>query len=195
VPQGAWTDVPAEKHPAPKELHVTTRTIGTPPPAPAASSAPACQKHAAPRLAAHETTVAEYAACVRAGKCTPNVDAGLGASYPVTGVRLAQARAYCAYAGTRLPTDEEWTAAITADCPAWPKRFACMTSEAGYELAPVGAHPDDAVDGRFDLFGNAMELTNDGTVRGTRICAEGSPLRAIASDGPDSYTGFRCLAP
>jgi hypothetical protein len=192
VNQGPWTNLSAEK-PVTQDLRFTTRVLGDPlPPAP---FFPGCVKHAAPPLAAHETTVAEYRACVRVGKCAPNVnDEGLGESYPVRGISLAQARAYCAYAGTRLPTDDEWSAAVSAECSSPPKRASCMTSEAGYHMAPVGSFPDDAVDGRFDLFGNAMEWTDSGTVRGSPYCNFEPGLKQNVPLDPRAFPGFRCMA-
>ncbi len=77
-----------------------------------------------------EVTVAAYGECVKAGKCKPaaatvewegirqpdrttwsaycNRDRADRADHPVNCVDWNQATAYCAWAGKRLPTEEEW---------------------------------------------------------------------------------------
>jgi len=69
-----------------------------------------------------EVTNAMYKLCVQAGKCiTPArsdfyglfdyySDPAFG-NYPVVYVSLSYAKAYCAWAGRRLPTSDEWEAA------------------------------------------------------------------------------------
>jgi formylglycine-generating enzyme required for sulfatase activity len=149
-----------------------------------------------------EVTLAEYQRCVAARRCTPSRGRGRPA-LPVVGVTLEQAAAYCAFAGTRLPTDREWTAAATADCTRFPAgagsaagRSNCISRESGYALRPPGSTPADVVRGVYDLHANAMEWTADGTVRGSRFCSR--PLGAREpppATGHDPYVGFRCMAP
>jgi hypothetical protein len=67
----------------------------------------------------HETTVAEYRACVDAKAC-PRTSGGIefhgkDPKIAMGGVTFYEARAYCAWKGKRLPTAAEWKrAAATA---------------------------------------------------------------------------------
>ncbi len=79
---------------------------------------------AAFRLDRMEVTVADYELCVRAGRCTPpeshrdqrgDFRAACNwrhpegrRAHPVNCVDFHQASAFCAWAGKRLPTEEEW---------------------------------------------------------------------------------------
>ncbi|MEV0716046.1 SUMF1/EgtB/PvdO family nonheme iron enzyme [Asanoa sp. NPDC050611] len=70
-------------------------------------------------IATHEVTHGEYAEFLRATGYAPvraeRFTAGQGpADAPVTGVDLADARAYAAWAGLRLPTEDEWQVAASA---------------------------------------------------------------------------------
>ncbi|MBQ0905128.1 SUMF1/EgtB/PvdO family nonheme iron enzyme [Micromonospora sp. U21] len=70
-------------------------------------------------IATHEVTHGEYAEFLRATGYRPvrpeRFTAGQGPAHaPVTGVELADARAYATWAGLRLPTEDEWQVAAEA---------------------------------------------------------------------------------
>jgi Sulfatase-modifying factor enzyme 1 len=131
-----------------------------------------------------EVTVAAYAACVAAGKCTPAAEAQSGLSaatgescnaktagreqHPINCVSWAQANAYCQAVGARLPTDAEWEWAARGGDKAtkypWgdasPGTQVCWAS-GKKETCPVGTHPDgDDRWGVHDLAGNVAEWTD-----------------------------------
>ncbi|MBI5512976.1 MAG: SUMF1/EgtB/PvdO family nonheme iron enzyme [Deltaproteobacteria bacterium] len=130
-----------------------------------------------------EVTVEAFDRCVRAGRCASGwlwraMPRFGGASQPVVGLRWDDARAYCAWAGGRLPTEAEWErAARGPDGRPFPwgwqwdprranhgaLRVSCTDELDGYAYtAPVGAFPSGASpDGILDLAGNVAEYTTD----------------------------------
>lgn len=69
-------------------------------------------------VSVHEVTRAQFQQFVEATGYDPSAGAALGPASadvtdaPVTGVDLSDARAYCAWAGGRLPSEDEWQAAM-----------------------------------------------------------------------------------
>jgi formylglycine-generating enzyme required for sulfatase activity len=133
------------------------------------------------------------------------------ADHPVTDVTFEDAAAFCAWAGGRLPTGDEWEAAARgADGRPWPwgdvfdaERCACVESGAGW-TAPVRAHPDGAAPcGAEQLAGNVWEWVADAPDEdGWRTVRGGSYLdhawgvrtsRALPADPTRATptTGFR----
>lgn len=127
-----------------------------------------------------EVTNAMYLSCVQAGGCKPpqNFKSGRRASYfnnpefsdyPVVYVTWGQAKAYCEWAGRRLPSEAEWERAGRGDDF---RTFPWGEDKADYTLAnfnmlvgdtsrvgsyPLGASPF----GVLDMAGNVAEWVND----------------------------------
>jgi hypothetical protein len=135
-----------------------------------------------------------------------------------TRVSFADAEAFCASRGGRLPTDDEWTvAAAGAEGRRYPwgdTGAVCRRAAWGLEAGPcardsagpdtVGAHPDGATPlGVHDLAGNVAEWTRGegGPVArgGSFATTLATGLRVWARDRPDPAgardVGFRCVYP
>jgi formylglycine-generating enzyme required for sulfatase activity len=132
-------------------------------------------------LDATEVTVAAFARCVGAGKCS-EPDTGMYCNWhkdgrerhPVNCVDLEQATAYCAFAGRRLPTEEEWEYAARGPDgrkfpwgPGAPAAQLCWNGD-GSDLGrgerqgtcPVASYPAGLSPfGAFDMAGNVWEWT------------------------------------
>jgi sulfatase modifying factor 1 len=136
-----------------------------------------------------EVTAEAYAACVKAGGCTPGASITPATSgscvgtygvrgegtQPITCVDWSQAKAYCKWAQKRLPTEEEWEWAARGqsrgsaypwgdDAPGdracWAGEGADLKNAKRHSTCPVGAFPaGDAPGGIHDLAGNACEWT------------------------------------
>jgi formylglycine-generating enzyme required for sulfatase activity len=132
------------------------------------------------------------------------------ADHPATDVSLAEAEAFCAWAGARLPTGDEWEA--LARGPGgfvfpWGDVFEaerCNSADSGWGwTVPVTAHPGGASpSGAEQLAGNVWEWVSDRDTDGWGAVRGGSYLdtewglrcsRALAADParPTPTTGFR----
>lgn len=139
----------------------------------------------------YEVTVEQYRTCVQSGKCDDaglrkynkcNYDKSGRGDHPINCVDWYQARAYCEFAGKRLPTEAEWEkAARGADGRFFPwgnnwnprdanycdsscgGSWADKNHDDGYPTtAPVGSFPDGASPyGTMDMAGNVSEWCSD----------------------------------
>jgi formylglycine-generating enzyme required for sulfatase activity len=167
-----------------------------------------------------EVTWARWGRCVRAGACAEvKAISGGDPGQAAHGMTLDEARAFCRFAGGRLPRDAEWLRAALGDVE---KRYPwgdpdalCLRAAYGLSEGPcaygatgpdtAGARPWGATPlGVLDLAGNVAEWVDDdapagmGVVRGgSFVESDASALRArwrrvIDANSRVSWVGLRC---
>lgn len=126
-----------------------------------------------------EVSSAAYEACVTAGSCTKTPKQMLclhgDAKFPANCMTQPQAVAFCAWAGKRLPTAEEWDyAARGSDGRRWPwggyappvakaEPYMCGFNSTAYPEQPceIGSAPKGVGPfGLLDMAGNVQEWTS-----------------------------------
>src|SRR5512133_1974320 len=154
-----------------------------------------------------EVTNAMYALCVRSGTCTP--PQSLKSSdrrpdyfsspefkdYPVVYVTWGQAKAYCEWAGRRLPTEAEWERAARGDdwrtfpwgedkADGLRANYNMLVGDASrVGTYPLGASPF----GVLDMAGDVAEWTNDFY----SASYYNSQADAVNPQGPESSASLR----
>jgi len=124
-----------------------------------------------------EVTNAEYSQCVKAGGCTSpargeNRKGSDSGRHPVVWVDWQQARAYCLWAGKRLPSEAEWEWAARAGAGSrypWGEEWQDGRANIFGTKPPGDIWPDSAPVGSFapnrlglvDMLGNAWEWVAD----------------------------------
>jgi formylglycine-generating enzyme required for sulfatase activity len=177
------------------------------------------------RIDRTEVTRAMYAACVAARRCSPvGTDLLREPNLPMTNVNWHEARAFCTYAGGRLPTEDEWEKAArghdTREYP-WGDTLDCAHANWGNfenegpcagknpgKPSPVGSYPDGASPfGVLDMAGNVWEWVAEKydrdpsrrVVRGGSCCTyfvvpRLSNRNAWDPAYRDGDLGFRCVS-
>lgn len=130
-----------------------------------------------------EVTVADYERCVQVARCQPRPKSEAtrrfdAPNFPVTRVTWSDAQAYCAFRGSRLPTEAEFERAARGARGRrypWGELFNAQASNHGRfgwdmtdsrdgfaELAPVGSFAAGVTpEGVYDLAGNVAEWVQD----------------------------------
>ncbi len=136
----------------------------------------------------HEVTWSEYDQCVETGECVENPcspESG-GDDLPVGCVNAEDAKAYCQWAGKRLPTDVEWERAargLSGSYYPWGNEWceSCLNWCDGSDEcdgsvdnfsgpAPVASFPDGVSPyGALDMAGNVWEITEGNLGQGDEM--------------------------
>jgi formylglycine-generating enzyme required for sulfatase activity len=123
----------------------------------------------------------------------------LGPNYPVGFVSMRDAKAFCSSSAKRLPTPQEWQlAALGTDGRLWPWGSWSANSANIHTSAAskIGSYPKDKSPfGAFDMGGNKLEWTTEGSMGGSHVTDFQNPTTLITNvDDWVANSGFRCAA-
>jgi formylglycine-generating enzyme required for sulfatase activity len=156
-----------------------------------------------------DVTVVMYARCVAAGVCRPPAAGGAcnwgvegRGDHPVNCIDWSQGKAFCAWAGGRLPSAAEWEyAAKGRESRVYPWGNEPPSGQRAHfarsdGTAPVRQYPGGASrDGLLDMAGNVWQLTagEEGVgireIRGGSWSSDAKRLRASYRGGSDGRGG------
>lgn len=170
------------------------------------------------RIGKYPVTVAQYLTFVEEGTAPDREPENWDKqqehpNWPVVGVTLHQATAYCEWAGGRLPNEAEWErAARGPKCAKYPwgnddidpSRANYSDSNIGHPT-PVGLYPTGvSAEGAFDMIGNVLEWTSSQYSKGSgsyvwrggsfgdvRLVARSSFRSGVGPVAQFGYLGFR----
>jgi len=164
-----------------------------------------------------EVTVARFRDCAAAAAC-PKISEESEPGRPVRNINPDEAERFCAFAGGRLPTSDEWlfaAAGVSGRRYPWGNTgLVCRRATFGLVAGPCGrggtgpdlsgARPDGATpEGVLDLAGNVAEWTREPD--GSFVARGGSYRSELAGDLKTwavearqtraPHVGFRCVYP
>lgn len=123
-------------------------------------------------MAETETSVAQYQACVSSGHCTLHPGSQGGNDHPMVWVDWDQSKAFCEWAGGRLPSEAEWEYAARGGREGWkfPWGDSISHENANYngidgrdqwaKTSPVKSFAANGY-GLYDMAGNVLEWVSD----------------------------------
>jgi len=177
------------------------------------------------RIDRTEVTRAMYARCVAKRRCPPlSIDLKKDVDLPVTNVNWNEARAYCAFAGGRLPTEDQWEKAARGsdgrefpwgndlDCARanwgnFENEGPCAGKNPGHPVAAGSYEAGASPYGVLDMAGNVWEWVANRydrdpsrrVVRGGSCCSYFVEPRSANRNAwdpmhRDGDLGFRCVS-